>query len=98
MNCAFHVSPPPPTPYLRFVLFLKGELKADPLDTFVKGLRDGEQCKEAVKSKARAREKGEAAENVLRMRICCALGTVISPRAVYVSAVRSTSMTNWRWQ
>ncbi|CAM9662597.1 unnamed protein product [Sphacelaria rigidula] len=35
----------------------EGELKADPLDTFVKGLRDGEQCKEAVKSKARAREK-----------------------------------------
>lgn len=35
----------------------EGELKAEALDTFVKGLRDGRQCKEAFKSKAESREK-----------------------------------------
>lgn len=36
----------------------QGELKAEPLDTFVKGLRDGSKCKEAGESKARSKQKG----------------------------------------
>lgn len=37
----------------------QGELKAEPLDAFVKGLRDGKKCKDAIQTNALAREKGE---------------------------------------
>lgn len=40
-------------------LLFQGELKADPLDAFVKGLRDGSRCKDALRNNAKAREKGE---------------------------------------
>ncbi|CAM9355383.1 unnamed protein product [Ectocarpus sp. 8 AP-2014] len=38
----------------------EGELKAEPLDAFVKGLRDGKKCKDAIKTNAEARERAAA--------------------------------------
>ncbi|CAN0056968.1 unnamed protein product, partial [Hapterophycus canaliculatus] len=38
----------------------EGELKAEPLDTFVKKLRDGKKCKDAIRSNAEARDQAAA--------------------------------------
>ena len=64
----------------------QGELKAEPLDAFVKGLRDGKRCEESIRNNAQAREAGEERLGLFVLVMLPLLCESIKRRTRYIAA------------